>query len=65
MRRSTMPRAAHSILMDAAAKSGARRIVLGSALALFADVPAQFRMDEGWQPRDTLEAHYVARRPAA
>ncbi|PJF48195.1 MAG: NAD-dependent epimerase/dehydratase family protein [Chloroflexi bacterium] len=40
-------------LMDAAAKSGARRVVLGSALALFADTPAQFRADEGWRPRPT------------
>lgn len=40
-------------LMDAAAKSGARRVVLGSALTLFADAPAQFRVDEGWRPRPT------------
>ncbi|MCS7054659.1 MAG: NAD-dependent epimerase/dehydratase family protein [Thermoflexales bacterium] len=40
-------------LMDAAAKAGARRVVLGSTLALFADTPAEFRVDEGWRPRPT------------
>ncbi|BCX03501.1 MAG: hypothetical protein KatS3mg053_1439 [Candidatus Roseilinea sp.] len=40
-------------LMDAAAKAGAKRIVLGSSLALFAQTPARFRVDEGWRPRPT------------
>ncbi len=40
-------------LMDAAAQAGARRVVVGSSLDLFAQTPARFRVDEGWRPRPT------------
>jgi nucleoside-diphosphate-sugar epimerase len=40
-------------LLDAAAKAGAKRVVLGSSLVLFSRVPAQFRINEAWRPRPT------------
>src|SRR5437867_6168872 len=38
------------LLMRAAVAAGVRRIVLGSALALFERYPATWRVGESWQP---------------
>jgi nucleoside-diphosphate-sugar epimerase len=38
-------------LLEAAAKSGVRKVVLGSSLHLFDSVPATYRVRESWRPR--------------
>lgn len=42
-------------LLDAAAKAGTARVVLGSSLNLFSALPAEYRINEQWRPRPTTK----------
>lgn len=42
------------MLLNAARQAGVRRVILGSTLALFDQLPANWRVTEAWRPRPTL-----------
>src|SRR5262249_12660137 len=52
------------VLMQAAHAAGIRRVVTGSALALFDHLPASWRISEAWRPRPKAVpeelAHWLA-----
>ena len=46
-------------LLNAARQAGVRRVILGSTLDLFEQLPATWRVTEAWRPRPTLDLNQL------
>jgi nucleoside-diphosphate-sugar epimerase len=47
------------LLINAARQAGVRRVILGSTLDLFEQLPADWRVTEAWRPRPTLDLNQL------